>query len=78
MIDSIQEIRKALDKDCYLAALALSLTLPDICSQVENAVMDGNRTLYINWFNSHAEYDDCHFRWQDLRLRLLMARCATH
>ena len=50
MIDSIQEIRKALDKDCYLAALALSLTLPDICSQVENAVMDGNRTLYINWF----------------------------
>ena len=27
MIDSIQEIRKALDKDCYLAALALSLTL---------------------------------------------------
>lgn len=53
MIDSIQEIRKALDKDCYLAALALSLTLPDICSQVENAVMDGNRTLYINWFNSH-------------------------
>ena len=61
MIDSIQEIRKALDKDCYLAALALSLTLPDICSQVENAVMDGNRTLYINWFNSHAEYDDFHF-----------------
>ncbi len=58
MIDSIQEIRKALDKDCYLAALALSLTLPDICSQVENAVMDGNRTLYINWFNSHAEYDE--------------------
>lgn len=61
MIDSIQEIRKALDKDCYLAALALSLTLPDICSQVENAVMDGNRTIYINWFNSHVEYDDFHF-----------------
>lgn len=61
MIDSIQEIRKALDSECYLAALALSLTLPDICSQVKNGVMDGNRTLYINWFNSHVEYDDFHF-----------------
>ena len=78
MIDSIQEIRKALDKDCYLAALALSLTLPDICSQVENAVMDENRTLYINWFNSHANMMTFIYRWQDLRLRLLMARCATH
>lgn len=78
MIDSIQEIRKALDKDCYLAALALSLTLPDICSQVENAVMDENRTLYINWFNSHTNMMTFIFRWQDLRLRLLMARCATH
>ena len=38
-----------------------STQLPDICSQVENSVMDGNRILYINWFNSHVEYDDFHF-----------------
>lgn len=46
--------------DCYHAALALSLALPDICSQVENAVMGGNRTLYINQLNSHAEFDYFH------------------
>lgn len=62
MLDSIKEIRKALDKECYLAALALSLTLPDICSQVENNVMKGNRNFYINWFNSYVEYDYFHFQ----------------
>ena len=60
MLDTIKEIQKVLDNKCYLAALTLSLTLPDICSQVENGVMDGNRSLYINWFNSHVEYDDFH------------------
>lgn len=55
MLDCIQEIRNALSSKCYLAALSLSLTLPDICSQVENGVMNGNRSLYINWFNSHKE-----------------------
>ena len=61
MLDTIKEIQKVLDNKCYLAALTLSLTLPDICSQVENRVTDGNRRLYINWFNSHVEYEDFQF-----------------
>lgn len=61
MLDTIKEIQKVLDNKCYLAALTLSLTLPDICSQVENGVMYGNRSLYINWFNSHVEYEYFHF-----------------
>lgn len=61
MLDTITEIRKVLDSKCYIAALTLSLTQPDICSQVENGVMDGNRRLYINWFNSHVEDEYFHF-----------------
>ena len=53
MIDVFQEIHNALKSQCYIAALALSLTLPDICSQVENHVAASNRTLYIDWFNKH-------------------------
>ena len=36
MIDKINDIRKALLNKTYISAVALALTLPDICSQVEN------------------------------------------
>ena len=49
MLDTIKEIQKVLDNKCYLAALTLSLTLPDICSQVENGVMDGNRSKLVQF-----------------------------
>ncbi len=61
MEEYIQEVRDALKKECYLAALTLSMTLPDICSQVENGVKDGNRTLYINWIKKHMAEDSFHF-----------------
>ena len=35
MIDKIVAIRKAIECECYLPALALALTLPDICGQIE-------------------------------------------
>lgn len=61
MLASILEIRKALKNECYFAALALSLTLPDICSQVDNGEMNGNRSLYINWFYSYVKHDCFYF-----------------
>ena len=31
----IDEIEKSLENECYIAALALALTLPDICGKAE-------------------------------------------
>ena len=55
MKDKIAEIRKALENGVYQAALSLTLTLPDICGQVENGVPKGTRTTYIDWFDKHID-----------------------
>lgn len=64
MDKKIKDIRDALKNGTYYCALALALTLPDICSQVENGLKNGdnsNRTMYINWVNKYMQYDDFHF-----------------
>lgn len=53
MLEKISDIREALNNKTYIAALALALTLPDICSQVENNRSNGNRTMYIDWVNKY-------------------------
>ena len=54
MIEKIEEIRISLKNGTYLSALALALTLPDICSQIEASASKGNRDLYIKWVNTHV------------------------
>jgi len=48
----IKDIRKALDYDCYYAALSLALMLPDICGKAEypKAAL-GKR--YIDWYDEY-------------------------
>ena len=41
--------------------MALSLTLPDICAQVENGIKESNRSYYIDWVNNHMNAEDYHF-----------------
>lgn len=48
----IEDIEKALDHDCYFAALALALTLPDICGKVEFPNYKHTQR-YIEWFNKY-------------------------
>ena len=57
MISRIEEIRKALDNNLPEAALALALTLPDICGQIEFPfeVKVGKR--YVNWLDGHIPKD---------------------
>lgn len=61
MIDKIAAIRKAVESECYLPALALALTLPDICGQIEypdfkrkdkngKEFREGRRQ-YVTWYN---------------------------
>lgn len=62
MIEKIKSIMKAYNDENYLAALALTLTLPDICAQVEfpeiNYKNFGNGYVgkrYKKWFDLHLK-----------------------
>lgn len=46
------EIKHCLDNDLHLAALALALTLPDICGKAEYP-NEGNKARYIKWYDNH-------------------------
>lgn len=53
MIDRIlSEIKQSVDNKCFVAALALALTLPDICGRIEypNDTVAGR---YIKWYNTY-------------------------
>jgi len=44
----ISEIKKSIDNECFIAALALALTLPDICGKAEYP-NEGNTKRYIEF-----------------------------
>ena len=54
MLELIADIRAALRSDCPYSALALALTLPDICSQVKEHTLNGKRELYADWFDTYV------------------------
>jgi len=62
MIEKIESIKQALECECYLPALALALTLPDICGQIEypDYVNEkGDRFCgkqYKTWFNEWVNH----------------------
>ena len=57
MIEIINDIRNALNNKTYLSAVALALTLPDICSQVEYNSVSSSKGNYIAWVNNHLPVD---------------------
>lgn len=53
MVDRIvNEIRSCLENDSNLAALALALTLPDICGKAEHPEKSVTNR-YIDWYQDH-------------------------
>lgn len=44
----IEDVERAIEHECYFAALALALTLPDICGKAEFP-NDGNGARYKKW-----------------------------
>ena len=52
-IGKIVEIEKALEAELYNCALALALTLPDVCGKVEFPNC-GNKKRYKDWFSLYA------------------------
>ena len=53
LLKIIEDINKSLDNDCFITALALALTLPDICGKAKYPNEKRNNVRYINW------YDEC-------------------
>lgn len=53
MLDRIKEIRFALSNKQYYSALALSLTLPDMCGKIEYPNKDNGKKRYIDWYNQY-------------------------
>lgn len=53
----IDEIKTCLDNKCYLAAIELSLTLPDICGKAE---YPGEKTAlrYKKWYQEYVGKDE--------------------
>jgi hypothetical protein len=50
------EIEKTMEAGLWYAAVALSLTLPDICASLEarpNARSDGQKARYKSWLNKN-------------------------
>lgn len=68
MIEKIEDIKKAMDAKAYLCALALALTLPDICGKVAYPEMNRSnksRERYVKWYDEYItkhdypdDYDD--------------------
>lgn len=59
MIYKIDDISKALENECFYSALALALTLPDICGKVEFPNIKNkddyfDSRVYIKWFDKHV------------------------
>ena len=54
--DRLQEIENLLSSKYYQAALALALTIPDICGKVEFP-KDGVHDRYTKWFSLHVEHN---------------------
>lgn len=54
----IDNIDKALKVEAYWAALALMLTLPDICAKAQYPNLRGNKNRYIKWYNEHIGYSE--------------------
>lgn len=57
--NTIEEVKKCIDNELYLAALTLALTLPDVCSQAEYPGIDKTSVRYKKWITEKMDkYDN--------------------
>lgn len=55
----LKEIEKALKEEMYYFALALTLTLPDMCVKAEYPHLRINKQRYMKWYEKYLK--DCFF-----------------
>ncbi len=52
LLKIIEETKKCVESECFIAALTLALTIPDICGKAEYPA-EGNTSRYIKWYNKY-------------------------
>ena len=58
ILELVNDMNKALDNNCYYAALSIALMLPDICSKAEFPEDKYVGTRYVKWFDQFiGEYE---------------------
>lgn len=60
MLTKIADIKKALNAGAVQSAIALALTLPDICRQVEYGNSGSVTNGYIKWVNTYVDLSPLH------------------
>lgn len=56
----LRDIDKSLDNDCFFSALALALTLPDVCGKAKYPNEESTKKRYIDWYNEYVGvYEQC-------------------
>ena len=56
----IADLNKALDNNCFLSALSLALTLPDICGKAKFPNEKSTKKRYIDWYDDYVgKYEQC-------------------
>ena len=58
LLHIIEEVQKCIENECYIAALTLALTIPDICGKAEFPDINGTRERYIRWYDAHVGYTE--------------------
>lgn len=53
LLKIIDEVKKSIDNECFIAALALALTIPDICGKAEYPKASISER-YIKWYNAYV------------------------
>lgn len=60
LLSQINEIQKSIEHECYLSALALALTIPDICGKAEYPNAKGSKDRYVKWYDTYLGlYERC-------------------
>ena len=60
MLKLIDDVNRALDAECYFAALALVLTFPDICGKAKYPKEKMSSKRYKDWYDEYVgKYEQC-------------------
>ena len=60
MLHKITDIKTVLSTGAYQSALALTLSLPDICRQVEYGNTKTGTDGYTAWIDKYVDFSECY------------------
>ncbi len=65
LLNLVNDMDKALDDNCYFAALSIALMLPDICGKAEFPNENSSKKRYVEWYDMWIGKHECSPREKD-------------